>query len=34
MIATHQEDPTPAEMKKKMKEQMGQMSAQTASTSA
>ena len=34
MIATHQEEPTPAEMKKKMKEQMGQMSAQTASTGA
>ena len=34
MIATHQEEPTPVEMKKKMKEQMAQMSAQTASTGA
>jgi PhnB protein len=32
MIATHQEEPTPAEVKKRMKEQMAQMSAQTAST--
>jgi PhnB protein len=30
MIGTHREEPTPQEMKKKMKQQMGRMSASAA----
>ena len=32
MIATHKEEPTPQEMKKRMKEQMEQMASQSAGT--